>query len=110
VGAEKLPDLDKPFSIYGSAYYYWNVHGNYDNTQFPAAACPSCPNSEFGTVNNSFDVGYRVLKYEIGGTWNFGTSPVYLDFGYLGDRGDVKSNAPVGFTHNGPYLGIGLHF
>ena len=51
-----------------------------------------------------------MLKYSIGGTFNFGTSPVFLDFGFLGDRGQVKQNAPANFTHNGPYVGIGLHF
>jgi hypothetical protein len=85
-GAEKLPDLDQPFSIYGSLWYYPNVKGS------------------------SPDLEYRIYKYDIGGTYNFGSSPVYLDFGYLGDRGSNKNNAPADFTHNGPHVGLGVHF
>jgi hypothetical protein len=92
-GAEKLPDLDQPFSIYGSAYYYPQVKGNYTDG--------------FG---NSFDLEYRVLDYQIGGTFNFGKSPLFLDFGYQGQHGTNKSNAPSDFSHNGPYAGLGLHF
>jgi len=94
-GLEKLPDLDQPFSIYGSAWYYPNVKGNCG-----ADVCPTGP----------FDLAYRILKYQIGGTFSFGTSPLFLDFGFLGDRMNNKNNAPVGQTHNGPYIGLGLHF
>jgi hypothetical protein len=87
-GAEKLPDLDQPFSVYGSLWYYPNVKGSYS---------PS-------------DLEYRVLKYSLGGTYVFGKSPLYLDFGYLGDNGSNKANAPASFSHNGPYAGLGLHF
>ena len=96
-GAEKLPDLEQPFSIYGSAWYYPNVRGTCGN---PACASPPGP----------FALAYNILKYQIGGTFNFGGSPLYLDFGFLGDRGRNKSNAPSDFTHNGAYIGLGLHF
>ncbi len=94
-GIEKLPDLDQPFSIYGSAYYYFNVQGTCGTD-----VCPTGP----------FTLSYNVLSYEIGGTFNFGQSPLYLDFGFLGDRGYNRSNAPIDFTHNGGYVGLGLHF
>lgn len=94
-GLEKLPDLDQPFSIYGSAWYYPNVKGNCG-----IDVCPTGP----------FNLAYRILKYQIGGTFGFGTSPLFLDFGFLGDRMTNKDNAPVGQTHNGPYIGLGLHF
>ena len=32
VGLEKLPDLDRVFSLYGSALYYFGVNGNYLST------------------------------------------------------------------------------
>jgi hypothetical protein len=85
-GAEKLPDLDQPFSVYGSLWFYPNVKGT------------------------SPDLAYRVLKYDIGGTYNFGSSPLYLDFGWLGDQGRNKNNAPADYSHNGPHVGLGLHF
>lgn len=83
-GAEKLPDLDQPFSIYGSLWYYPSVSGS--------------------------GLAYRILKYDIGGTYNFGSTPLYLDFGYLGDQGRNKTNAPSDFSHNGPHVGLGIHF
>ena len=43
----------------------------------------------------SFDLEYRVLKYAIGGTFNFGNSPVFLDFGYLRATGDQQGTRPV---------------
>ncbi len=94
-GLEKLPDLDQPFSIYGSAWYYPNVKGNCGTD-----VCPTGP----------FNLAYRILKYQIGGTFGFGKSPLFLDFGFLGDRMTNKDNAPIGQTHNGPYIGLGLHF
>ncbi|MFN2450181.1 MAG: copper amine oxidase N-terminal domain-containing protein [Candidatus Baltobacteraceae bacterium] len=95
-GLEKLPDLDKPFSLYGSAYYYPSIKGTCDVT-----VCPTGP----------FDLSYRMLKYQIGGALNFGTpGGVFLDFGYLGDRLNNKTNAPSDVTHNGPYIGLGIHF
>ncbi len=83
-GAEKLPDLDQPFSIYGSIWYYPSVTGS--------------------------GLSYRIMKYDIGGTYNFGSTPLYLDFGYLGDQGRNKTNAPADFSHNGPHVGLGIHF
>jgi hypothetical protein len=95
-GLEKLPDLDKPFSVYGSAYYYPNIKGTCETD-----VCPTGP----------FDLEYRIFRYQIGGTINFGTpTGVFLDFGWLGDQGSNKLNAPVNFTHNGPYVGLGIHF
>ncbi|MFN2529374.1 MAG: copper amine oxidase N-terminal domain-containing protein, partial [Candidatus Baltobacteraceae bacterium] len=85
-GAEKLPDLDQPFSVYGSAWYYPNVRGTCGTD-----VCPSGP----------YTLAYNILKYQLGGTFNFGASPLFLDFGFLGDRGRNKSNAPSDFTHNG---------
>jgi len=94
-GLEKLPDLDQPFSIYGSAWYYPNVRGTCGTD-----VCPTGP----------YTLAYNILKYQLGGTFNFGASPLFLDFGFLGDRGRNKSNAPVDFSHNGAYVGLGIHF
>lgn len=93
-GAEKLPDLDRAFSLYGSADYYPNISTN---------ASQNFGDGTFGQVQ------YRDLKYAVGGTFRL-ASPLYLDLGYLGDRGYNKQNAPSDFTHNGPYAGLGLHF
>jgi hypothetical protein len=94
-GLEKLPDLDKNFSIYGSAYYFPNATTNGGQDQ---------GNGSFGSVQ------YRILKYGIGGTFDLGKSPVFLDLGYLGDQLFVKQAAPVGQSHTGTYAGLGIHF
>ncbi|MFY9779416.1 MAG: copper amine oxidase N-terminal domain-containing protein [Candidatus Baltobacteraceae bacterium] len=94
-GAEKLPDLDRSFSLYGSVYYYPIVTTN--------------GNQNLGGGNTG-QVQYRVLKYNVGGTVDFGKSPLFLDFGYLGDQGSDKQNASSNFTNNGPYAGLGVHF
>jgi hypothetical protein len=95
-GLEKLPDLDQPFSLYGSAYYYSNVKGT-----CPVSTCPDGP----------FVLSYNVLKYQFGLNVTFGqNTPLFLDLGFLGDHGANKSNAPSPYSHNGPYIGLGLKF
>jgi len=96
-GLEKLPDLNQGFSLYGSAYYYPNAKGTCGTD-----VCPTGP----------FDLEYRILKYQVGATVNLGGNsvPVFLDLGWLGDDGRNKSNAPADFTHNGPYVGLGIKF
>ena len=92
-GAEKLPDVDKDWSLYGSAWYYPSVKGsNYVNT---AAG-----------INTPF--AYRLLKYQLGGIVTFG--PIFLDLGYLGDAGWNNAGAPANFSRSGPYAGLGVHF
>jgi len=92
-GAEKLPDLDQLFSVYGSVYYAPSLRGQFSD--------PS---------GNVYTLEYQVLKYQVGGTLDFGKSPIFLDFGYLGDRMTVRQNGPADETHNGPYAGLGIHF
>ncbi len=94
-GAEKLPDLDQPWSVYGSVWYYPNNKATCDVT-----VCPSGP----------FTLSYNILKYQIGGTYRFGTSPVFLDLGFLGSSLQNKTNAPSNVTNSGPYLGLGIRF
>jgi hypothetical protein len=92
-GAEKLPDLNQAFSLYGSAWYYPNVKGNFTDP-----------------LGNQFNLAYNMLKYQIGGTVKFGSSPVFLDLGYLGETAKNKSNAPSNTSVNGPYVGLGIKF
>ncbi len=103
-GAEKLPDLDQPFSVYGSIYYFPQIAGNYTVPAFDPFGNPSAQ------AGQTFNVQYNLLKYFIGGTYNIGQSPVYIDLGFVGDRGSCKTNCPVSFTHAAGMLGLGLHF
>jgi hypothetical protein len=103
-GAEKLPDLDQPFSVYGSIYYFPTSQGDYT---VPATDPFGNPSSQAG---QTFRVQYNLLKYFIGGTYNIGSTPLYIDLGFLGDRGTCKSNCPVSYTHAAGMVGLGLHF
>ncbi len=99
VGLEKLPDLDQPFSIYGSAFYYPNVSGKY---HFPTSQL-------LGSLSGlQVNVAYSEWKYELGGTATFGAA--FLDVGYAGSHLTAKTNAPSSVSINGPYVGLGLHF
>jgi hypothetical protein len=99
-GLEKLPDLDSPFSVYGSAFYYPNVSGKYTFATSPLLGSLS---------GEQVTLAYAVWKYEIGGTIDLGKN-LFLDFGYLGEKFNAKTNAPSGTSVNAPYVGLGLHF
>ncbi|MBV9263506.1 MAG: copper amine oxidase N-terminal domain-containing protein, partial [Candidatus Eremiobacteraeota bacterium] len=101
VGLEKMPDLDHVFSWYGSALYFFNVNGNY---QAIPHACDSA------TVGCTYNVAYNILKYDIGVSYTFPGFPLFIELGFLGDRGWNMNAAPVGFSEYGPYGGIGLKF
>jgi hypothetical protein len=95
-GIEKLPDLDQPFSVYGSVWYYPSVSANYTSPVF-------------GT--SSF--AYRDLKYQVGATYTVGSFTgfgIFLDGGYEGDSLRAGNWAPSAATHGGAYLGLGLKF
>lgn len=92
-GAEKLPDLDQPFSIFGSYWYYPNTRGKYSNI-----------------AGQTFNVAYTVQRYQIGVTVSIPHTPIFVDLGFLGDRGNAKDQSPIGYTHNGFFSGLGIHF
>jgi hypothetical protein len=106
-GAEKLPDLDQSFSVYGSVYYFPSTSGNY-----------TYPTDAFTTAGDlagtSAKLSYRVLKYQIGVsillTGAKDPFGLFLDGGYMGDTLRGKALAPSDSTHNGAYLGLGLKF
>ena len=100
-GIEKLPDLEQNgFTWFGSAWYYPNVKGN-----FTACVTLGC------TTPTSQNLAYNILRYDIGGAFTFGRNvPLYVEFGFLGDTGTGRINAPASFRENGPYVGLGLKF
>jgi hypothetical protein len=98
-GIEKLPDLDKSLSVFGSFYYYPQVSGNFtDPTR--------------GTV---FNVQERFMQYQAGVTWNtpFNLSPqsgVFVEAGFMGNSTINKQFLPSNGHHAGAFAGIGIHF
>lgn len=98
-GLEKLPDFRSGLNWYGSAFYYPSAAGTYTISN------PASPNN-----GKSYRQQYAILKYDIGLALVLGRSPLYLYGGITGDRYTAKQNAPVGQTHDGPYIGLGLKF
>jgi hypothetical protein len=106
-GAEKLPDLDQTFSVYGSVYYYPSVSANYT---YPADGYTTST----GLAGTSAKFAYRVLQYQIGAaitlTGKEAPFGLFLDGGFLGDSLRGKSLSPTDASHDGAYLGLGLKF
>jgi hypothetical protein len=99
VGIEKLPDLKSGISFFGSAFYYPSASGNY------TVANPASAN--FGTT---YRQQYQIVKYDVGLALSATHFPVYLYGGFSGDRYTAQQNAPIGQTHDGPYIGLGVKF
>ena len=92
-GLEKLSDFNQPIDIYGSILYYPQISGNYTDI--------------FG---NGQQLQYRMLRYQAGLTISVPRTPLFLDFGYLGNHLTNKQNAPGNSSENSLYGGLGLHF
>ena len=92
-GLEKTTNFDQAVDIYGSVLYYPQISGNYTDIN-----------------GNGQQLQYRLLHYQAGLNINVPRTPLFLDFGYLGDRGTEKRNAPGSFSENALYGGLGLHF
>jgi len=97
VGIEKLPDLRAGLNFFGSAFYYPNASGDYTVT---SAGSPN--------LGKSYEQQYRVAKYDIGVALVAKHFPAYLYGGFAGDRFTAKQSAPIGQSHDGPYIGLGV--
>jgi hypothetical protein len=92
-GLEKLPDFGRALDWYASVYYYPNFRGTYTSG---STAIP--PNQTFG-------VGYNLLKYKVGVSYAFIPS-VGVEAGWDGENRANKNNFPVSETVNGAYAGL----
>jgi hypothetical protein len=93
VGLEKLPDLDKDLTFFGSFYYYPSIKGNYSFTNIPSGS-----------------LEYNMYKYQIGALYVIGKSPIFIEAGWMGNHLTNKQNAPSDVTANGPFAGLGVKF
>jgi len=96
-GIEKLPNLTNGISFFGSAFYYPSASGTY------TIANPASSNN-----GKSYRQQFAITKYDVGLALVFGHLPVYFYGGYSADQYTAKQNAPIGQTHNGPYIGLGV--
>ncbi|HEV2737109.1 MAG TPA: copper amine oxidase N-terminal domain-containing protein [Candidatus Elarobacter sp.] len=97
VGIEKLPDLRPGLNVFGSAFFYPAASGTY------TIADPASINA-----GKSYRQQYAIVKYDVGLALVFAHSPLYLHGGIAGDRYTAKQSAPIGQTHDGPYIGLGV--
>ena len=98
-GVEKLPDLDKPFSVFGSAYYFPTVQGNFTDP----------------TSGIAYNVQDRFLQYQAGVNWNTPftfskDSGVFIEAGFMGNNTNNKQFLPGNGHEAGAFAGIGVHF
>ena len=70
----------------------------------------SLPPKRANTLPTNFNLAYNILKYQVGLTYAIGTSPVFVEAGWIGDSWTNKQNAPTNRTYNGPFAGLGLRF
>lgn len=96
-GVEKLPNLVQGVNLYGSVFYYPSASGNYTINN-PAS-------SNNGKV---YPQHYGITKYDIGLALVMKHFPLYLYGGFNADTYSAKQNAPIGQTHAGPYIGVGV--
>lgn len=99
VGAEKLPSLREGLSWFGSAYYFPTASGTYTINN------PASPNN-----GKSYRQQYQITKFDIGAALAFKHFPLYIYGGFAGEHYGAKQNAPIGQTHDGPYVGLGAKF
>jgi hypothetical protein len=92
-GLEKLPDFGHAFTYYGSVYYYPNFRGTYTS------------GSNATPPNQTFGVGYNLLKYQAGIAYAFIPS-IAIEAGWIGENAANKNNFPISQTANGPYAGL----
>jgi hypothetical protein len=98
-GIEKLPDLDKTVSFFGSFYYFPQIQGSVFD--------PS--------TGVTYDEQYRYEQYQAGLVYNtnfdiFKHTGVFVEAGFMGDTGINKQFAPVNIREQGGFAGIGIHF
>ena len=93
VGLERLPDVNRPFSVFASVYYFPELGGKY------------------GLPNGSdLRLRYKLISYEGGLDVTIPKSPFFFEVGAMSERYIVKENAPSDISRKALNLGFGLHF
>jgi hypothetical protein len=98
-GVEKLPDLDRTFSFFGSYYYYPENEGSFTDP----------------TTGSNFLLQYRFQQYQAGIAYNlpfaaFKTGGIFFEAGFMGNQSTNKQFLPVNGHESGGFAGFGIHF
>ena len=99
-GITKLPDLDGPVSLEGSAWYYPRSRAT---TPTRRRRCWD----RFRDRRSRFRMPSGNTARERPST---SAVRLFFDFGVTGERANARNNAPANTTVNAPYAGLGLHF
>jgi hypothetical protein len=100
-GLDKLPDVDRALSVYGSFWDYFTVHSNYTG---PTAA-------GLGALSAyPFNVNFRVFTYRLGATLRIPSTSFFVDLSAVGDRADSVGNGASSAQHNALLIGAGSRF
>jgi Copper amine oxidase N-terminal domain len=97
-GVEKLPDLDRTLSFFGSYYYY--------------------PENEGGFIDPSsggnYLLQYRFQQYQAGLTYKLpfrgNAVGVFFEAGFMGNQATNKQFLPINGHESGGFAGFGIHF
>jgi hypothetical protein len=98
-GIEKLPDLDRPLSFFGSYYYYPENEGSFMDA----------------SSGTNFLLQYRFQQYQAGIAYNlpfaaFKTGGVFFEAGFMGNQSTDKQFLPANGHESGGFAGFGIHF
>jgi hypothetical protein len=98
-GVEKLPDLDRPLSLFASYYYYPENEGNFTDP----------------TSGTNYLLQYRFQQYQAGIAYNlpfaaFKTGGIFFEAGFMGNQSTNKQFLPINGHESGGFAGFGIHF
>jgi hypothetical protein len=97
-GVEKLPDLDRTFSFFGSYYYYPENEGGFIDP----------------TSGTNFLLQYRFQQYQAGITYSFAqfnkNDGIFFEAGFMGNQSTNKQFLPINGHESGGFAGFGVHF
>ncbi len=76
----------------------------------PIMGEPSVSGNVQPPAGPALNLSYRVLRYQGGLALSIPKTPVFVEGGVVGDSAQNGKNAPIPFTHQGLYAGVGIHF
>jgi hypothetical protein len=98
-GVEKLPDLDRPLSVFASYYYYPENEGSFTDL----------------SSGTNFLLQYRFQQYQAGIAYNlpfaaFKFGRIFFEAGFMGNQATNKQFLPINGHESGGFAGLGVHF
>lgn len=97
-GLEKLADLDRSLSFFGSYYYYPENEGQFTDA----------------TTGTNYLLQYRFQQYQAGIAYNlpfaaFKSGGIFFEAGFMGNQATNKQFLPINGHESGGFAGFGIH-